>query len=343
MTMRLPPLPTIGELIRLFGLSAKQQLSQNFLLDLNITDKIVRSSGDLTNKTVIEVGPGPGGLTRSILKAGAKKLVVIEKDRRFLPALEVLRHAAGNIDGSPWEEAFLTKSEMDAKRYMSYAPNKSRMQIVMNDVLRVDEQEILQHIHAPIDSNDKTQWENMAPITIIGNLPFAISTELTIKWLKQIQGRHGAFRFGRAEFILMFQKEVADRLIANPGTKQYSRLTVMTQQLCSVKKLSDIPGSAFVPKPDVDASLVSMVPRVTPLGVNVPTPTLEYVCRQVFGQRRKMINNSVKTLGPEAEILLARAHIDPTLRPEQLTVPQWCDLARAYQQWENKPQWAPAL
>lgn len=196
--LRLPPLPTTSELIRLFGLTAKQQLSQNFLLDLNITgtyespsvlvpdhllthhgpfqDKIARSSGSLRDSTVLEVGPGPGSLTRSILNAGAKRLIVVEKDRRFMPALETIKGAV----------------------------QQDRMTIYENDILKVDEKQLLEAAGA-----QKVAWAEEPLVKIVGNLPFGIATELTLKWIHQVQKREGPFAFGRVPMVLLFQKEVA--------------------------------------------------------------------------------------------------------------------------------------
>jgi dimethyladenosine transferase 1 len=315
MTLRLPPLPTTRELIRLFGLSAKQQLSQNFLLDLNITDKIVRHAGDLTTKTVVEVGPGPGSLTRSILKARARRLIVVEKDRRFLPALELLKSAAGTIDpiiGNDQKTQETSSSE-----------RQERMHIVLEDVLQLDEESVLRRFHQP-----NVRWDSgLVPITVIGNLPFSISTELLLKWIRQIPTRRGLFRFGRVPFILTFQEEVAQRICASPSSVAYGRLSVMTQTFCAVRRLFDIPGECFVPAPQVNASVVYVEPLQQPLALVPSVHILEYICRQVFGQRRKTLANSIKTLGPQGAKLLALSGLDPQLRPEDLTVVQWCHLA----------------
>ncbi|XP_073075906.1 dimethyladenosine transferase 1, mitochondrial isoform X3 [Manis javanica] len=215
-TFRLPPLPTIREIIKLFKLRALKQLSQNFLLDLRLTDKIVRKAGNLTNAYVYEVGPGPGGITRSILNANVAELLVVEKDSRFIPGLQMLSDAA---------------------------PGKLR--IVHGDVLTYK-------MERAFPQSLKKKWEDDPPnIHIIGNLPFSVSTPLIIKWLENVSCRNGPFAYGRTQMTLTFQKEVAERLTANTGGKQRSRLSIMAQYLCNVQHILTIPGRAFVPKPEI--------------------------------------------------------------------------------------------
>ncbi|PRP81372.1 hypothetical protein PROFUN_11059 [Planoprotostelium fungivorum] len=278
-TEKLPQMPSVAEIIRLYGLSAQQKLSQNFLLDLNLTDKMVKMAGDLSNTTVIEVGPGPGGLTRSILKAGAKRLIVIEKDPRCLPALEVLQQAV----------------------------SKQRMHIVMDDVLTVDEEECV--IKASEQSREPIDFQH-DQFLFLGNLPFSIGTPLLLKWLYQIERKQGLFKHGRAPMIMLLQKEVADRIGAAPGDDDFSRLSVMMQRWCDVQMGFKIPGSAFVPPPKVDTRVIKMTPRNRLKSYpDVPLEAIEHVARNVFGQRRKMLSNSIQTLGAYGSQLLENQDI----------------------------------
>lgn len=299
---KIPPLPTTGELIKLFGLSAKQQLSQNFLLDLNITDKIARLALPIENKTFIEVGPGPGSLTRSVLKQNPRKLIVVEKDTRFVPALETIQSAV----------------------------EKDKMIIERNDVLKTDMESLL-HKH----KTRKASWDAESDVKIVGNLPFNIATALLIQWMKEIPQRSGVFAYGRAPMILMFQKEVAMRITAQKGQKEYSRLSVMVQHQCTAKCLFDLDGSVFVPPPKVKATAVYIEPLIEPLG-NVSIDSLEYVLQKAFGQRRKTIKNSITAINDKAVELLNLANVDHSLRPQDLSIEEWCRLANAYDKWPHR-------
>ncbi|XP_036448591.1 dimethyladenosine transferase 1, mitochondrial [Colossoma macropomum] len=299
-SFRLPPLPTIGEIIKLYNLRAERQLSQNFLLDLRLTDKIIRQAGNLKNACVCEVGPGPGGLTRSILNAGAADLLVVEKDKRFIPGLELLSEAA-----------------------------PGRVRIVRGDILtyRMD-QGFPAHI--------AKKWEDEPPdLHIIGNLPFSVSTPLIITWLEQMASRSGPFVFGRTRLTLTFQKEVAERLTASTGSRQRSRLSVMAQYLSTVKNCFTIPGRAFVPKPDVDVGVVHFTPLAQPQ-IQQPFKLVEKLVRNVFQFRGKHCHRGLEMLFPEAERLelaeelLRSADVDPTLRPAQLSMAHFRALADAY-------------
>ncbi|KAI1240897.1 hypothetical protein IHE44_0009345 [Lamprotornis superbus] len=251
---RLPPLPTIGEIIKLFRLKALKQLSQNFLLDLRLTDKIVKQAGELKNAHVCEVGPGPGGITRSILSAGVEQLLLIEKDARFIPGLQV------GIS-TQWLKLEISLVNTHCgfcllvyKQMLSEAaPGKVR--IIHGDILTYKmEKAFPKHL--------KKNWEDEPPdIHIIGNLPFSVSTPLIIKWLENVSKRDGPFIYGRTQMTLTFQKEVGEfkfvkllfnlwRLTANPGSNQRSRLSIMAQHLCTVENCFIIPGQAFVPKPE---------------------------------------------------------------------------------------------
>lgn len=297
---RLPPLPTIREIIKLFNLRAQKQLSQNFLLDLRLTDKIVRQAGKLKDAHVCEVGPGPGGITRSILNADVAQLLLVEKDTRFIPGLQMLSEAV---------------------------PGK--VHIVHGDILTYKmERAFPKHL--------QKKWEDDPPnVHIIGNLPFSVSTPLIIRWLENVSNRDGPFVYGRTQMTLTFQKEVAERLTATTGSKQRSRLSIMSQYLCTVQNRFTIPGRAFVPKPEVDVSVVHFTPLVQPK-IQQPFKLVERVVKSVFQFRRKYCCRGVEILFPEAERLekseqmLMLADVDPTLRPAQLSILHFKNLCDAY-------------
>eukprot|EP01126_Amoeba_proteus_P026748 TRINITY_DN2648_c0_g1_i8.p1 TRINITY_DN2648_c0_g1~~TRINITY_DN2648_c0_g1_i8.p1 ORF type:complete len:320 (-),score=41.42 TRINITY_DN2648_c0_g1_i8:23-982(-) len=300
MTSRLPPLPTLRDIIRMYGLTAKQQLSQNFIMDLNLTDKIIqrtqKRTGPLFGKTVIEVGPGPGSLTRSILAERPKNLVLIEKDLRFKSAMEMLKDAATDTN----------------------------VHVVYEDVLNVDENKLLTEVGAT-----KKQWEEQAEVVILGNLPFSVSTELLLKWIRQIHYKEGAFAFGRAGMCLTFQKEVGHRIVSRPCSKDYNRLSVMVQHNCNATLLFDIGPKNFVPQPKVSASVVYVEPLLKPVG-EVDIKALEQLCRLVFGTKRKVMSNGIKNVDLAGGALLDLSGIDPTKRPEEISVRDWCLLSNVY-------------
>ncbi|XP_020356556.1 dimethyladenosine transferase 1, mitochondrial [Oncorhynchus kisutch] len=299
-SFRLPPLPTIGEVIKLYNLRAEKQLSQNFLLDMRLTDKIVRQAGSLRDAHVCEVGPGPGGLTRSILNAGAADLLVVEKDNRFIPGLKLLSEAAPG------------KLRVVHGNILTY-----RMDRGFPDVIT-------------------KAWEDDPPdLHIIGNLPFSVSTPLIIKWLENISNRTGPFVYGRTRLTLTFQKEVAERLTASTASRQRSRLSIMAQYLCTVKSCFTIPGRAFIPKPEVDVGVVHFTPLAQPQ-IQQPFKLVEKVVRNVFQFRRKRCLKGIQMLFPEAqrpelaEVMMREADVDPTLRPTELSIPDFRALADAY-------------
>jgi 16S rRNA (adenine1518-N6/adenine1519-N6)-dimethyltransferase len=269
-------LPPLRDVIARYELRADKRLGQNFLLDLNLTARIARAAGPLGGVCVLEVGPGPGGLTRALLDAGAREVIAVERDRRCIAALAEL-----------------------AERYAG------RLRIVEGDALAIDEASLL----------------GERPARLIANLPYNIATALLLKWLKQPR------RFDR--LVLMFQKEVADRLAAEPRSKAYGRLSIAVQWRCAVRRLFDIPPRAFTPSPKVTSTLVELVPRAAPLAAADPD-LLEKVAAAAFGQRRKMLRASLKPLGPDPEPRLAAAGIAPTARAEELSVEAFCALARAY-------------
>uniref|UniRef100_A0A8C0MNS0 rRNA adenine N(6)-methyltransferase n=1 Tax=Canis lupus familiaris TaxID=9615 RepID=A0A8C0MNS0_CANLF len=265
-----------------------------------IVDKIVRKAGNLTNAYVYEVGPGPGGITRSILNANVAELLVVEKDSRFIPGLQMLSDAA---------------------------PGKLR--IVHGDVLTFKIERAFPEIL-------KRPWEDDPPnVHIIGNLPFSVSTPLIIKWLENVSCRDGPFVYGRTRMTLTFQKEVAERLTANTGSKQRSRLSIMAQYLCNVQHILTIPGQAFVPKPEVDVGVVHFTPLVRPR-IEQPFKLVEKVVQNTFQFRRKYCYRGLGMLFPQIHRvestgkLLELADVDPTLRPSQLSVSHFKSLCDVY-------------
>jgi len=263
-------------------------MGQNFLLDLNLTRRIARAAGPLEDTTVLEVGPGPGGLTRGLLDEGAKKVIAVETDTRAVAALAEL-------------EVF----------YLG------RLSVVVGDALSVDEVALL-----------RQSSPDLGEVKVVANLPYNIATPLLVKWL-QTEPWPPWFQ----NLTLMFQKEVAQRIIAVPGTKAYGRLSVLAQWRCRAINHFDVPASAFVPRPKVTSSVVGLAPLAEPRApANVKD--LETVTAAAFGQRRKMLRGSLKTLdfsrGGSVEQVLSVTSIRPTARAEELSVEQFCDLARAY-------------
>lgn len=301
--IRLPPLPTIRDLVKLYQLRAIKQLSQNFLMDERLTDKIVRAAGNIRDHYVLEVGPGPGGITRSIIRQNPRHLVVVEKDRRFMPTMEMLAEVA---------QPFM------------------RMDIVQGDILdyRVAE------AFPDCPSHD---WmdRKRAPVHLIGNLPFAISTRLLINWLRDMSLRTGAWSYGRASLTLTFQKEVAERIVAPILSDQRCRLSVMNQIWSTPELRFMISGRAFVPKPEVDVGVVTIVPLQTPL-TQVHFDTVEKVVRHIFSMRQKYCRRGVANLYPPAvreeltEQTFKRADVDPLARSFQLSVAECLRIVEAY-------------
>ncbi|MER8867713.1 16S rRNA (adenine(1518)-N(6)/adenine(1519)-N(6))-dimethyltransferase RsmA [Mesorhizobium sp. M0751] len=278
--MSIDGLPPLREVIERHGLQAKKALGQNFLLDLNLTSKIARTAGDLSDVTVIEVGPGPGGLTRALLLNGARRVVAIERDERCLAALaEIANHYPG------------------------------RLEIVAGDALKADFAALAKGVPG-----------SGGPAKIVANLPYNIGTELLIRWLTVTE-----WPPFYTSMTLMFQREVAERIAASPGSDAYGRLGVLAGWRTEARIAFDVPPQAFTPPPKVTSSVVHLVPRASPLPAEVKR--LSRVTEAAFGQRRKMLRQSVKSLGGEA--LLARAGIDPTRRAETLSVEEFVRLTNA--------------
>ena len=282
-----PPdsLPPLREVIRRHSLAAKKSLGQNFLLDLNLTGRIARAAGPLDGVTVVEIGPGPGGLTRALLAAGARKVIAIERDERAIAALDEV-----------------------AQRY----PN--RLDVVAGDALK-------------LDLKPRTPD---GPVRIVANLPYNIATALLVSWLTTEPWPPWFDRL-----VLMFQREVAERIVAPPGDKQYGRLSVLAGWRTQAKILFDIHPSAFVPQPKVTSSLVELVPRSAPLPCD--RALLERVTAAAFGQRRKMLRQSLKSLGIDPLPLLAAVGIEPTARAEQIPVEGFVALTRALENAKLRP------
>jgi len=271
-------LPALREVIRRHGLAAKKSLGQNFLLDLNLTARIARGAGPLDDVTVVEIGPGPGGLTRALLALGAKRVVAIERDERAVAALEEI-----------------------AERY------PGSLRIVSGDALAIDPREFV---------------EGNGAVRIVANLPYNIATPLLINWLTV-----EPWPPWYDAMVLMFQREVAERIVAHPGDDAYGRLSVLAGWRAQAKILFDVAPSAFVPPPKVKSSVVHLTPRVEPLTCD--RRALERVTAAAFGQRRKMLRQSLKSLGVDAAALLATAGIEPTARAEEISVADFVALARA--------------
>lgn len=276
--MAIDDLPPLRDVIARHDLRAQKKLGQNFLLDLNITDKIARAAGDLRGVAVFEIGPGPGGLTRSLLRAGAERVIAVEYDPRAVAALRDLAGAAAG-----------------------------RLSIVQDDALRVD-------LRALAPSGTRR--------AVVANLPYNIATPLLIEWLRQIRENPAAFDF----MLLMFQKEVAQRLTAVPGTKDYGRLSIMAQWLCRVERIFDLPPEVFTPPPKVTSSVVWFKPRVLPAG-DPSFADVERVTAAAFGQRRKMLRGALKSC-PGALESLEKAGINPQRRAEQLDIAEFIGLVR---------------
>lgn len=270
-------LPPLREVIAAHGLDARKRFGQHFLFDLNLTRRIARAAAPLDGGTTIEVGPGPGGLTRALLLEGATRVVAVEIDPRAIAVLEELRAVA---DG--------------------------RLEIVGGDALEID----------PADLGP-------APRRIVANLPYNVSTVLLVNWLHRIDALE--------DMVLMFQKEVVDRLAAAPRSKDYGRLSVLTQHVCTVQRLFDIAPSAFVPPPKVVSSVVRLRPRPAAERLGDLRP-LERVTAAAFGQRRKMLRSSLASVFPQPQAVLERLGLPPTARAEELQVGDFVRLAKALEE-----------
>jgi 16S rRNA (adenine1518-N6/adenine1519-N6)-dimethyltransferase len=273
----LDDLPPLREVIRRHDLSAKKSLGQNFLLDLNLTARIARAGGPLDGVTVVEIGPGPGGLTRALIASGARRVIAVERDSRAVAALEEI---AAHYPG--------------------------RLTVVSDDALAVD-------VALYLDDG---------PARIVANLPYNIATALLVRWLA-VEPWPPWFDM----MVLMFQREVAERIVAKPGEKPYGRLAVFAGWRTEAKIMFDVAPSAFVPPPKVTSSVVRLIPRPAPL--RCTRSTLERVTAAAFGQRRKMLRQSLRALGIDPTQLLAVAGIGGAARAEEISVEGFVALANA--------------
>lgn len=269
-------LPPLSQVISTHGIAAKKSLGQNFLLDLNLTAKIARLAGDLSQCDVLEVGPGPGGLTRGLLAEGARKVLAIEKDSRCMPALDEIS-----------------------------AAYPGRLQVINGDALEVDP---LAHL--------------TPPIRIAANLPYNVGTELLIRWLTPTD-----WPPFWSSLTLMFQKEVAERIVAQPGSKAYGRLALLAQWRTDARIVLHLPPEAFNPPPKVHSAVVNLTALPEPKYPADPKK-LEQVVARAFNQRRKMLRAALKGMAPDLEDRLLASGIQPTDRAETVSLEQFCALSR---------------
>ena len=269
-------LPPLREVIRAHELVAKKQLGQNFLLDLNLTAKIARQAGDLSACDVLEVGPGPGGLTRGLLAEGARRVLAVEKDARCLPALAEVA-----------------------------AAYPGRLQVINGDALEVD---VLAHL--------------TPPVRVVANLPYNVGTELLIRWLTP-----ETWPPFWDSLTLMFQKEVAERIVAKPRSDHYGRLALLVQWRAEAKIVMHLPPEAFTPAPKVHSAVVH-VTRLAEPRFPCDGKVLQRITAMAFNQRRKMLRSSLKGLGGDVEGMLTAAGIEPTARAEEISLERFCALAR---------------
>jgi 16S rRNA (adenine1518-N6/adenine1519-N6)-dimethyltransferase len=280
-------LPPLRNVIERYGLNAKKSLGQNFLLDLNLTRKIARLAGDLSGRTVVEVGPGPGGLTRGLLIEGAKGVIAIERDDRCLPALaEISAHFPGRLDVHP------------------------------ADALDIDWPKLL---------------DGAGPASVVANLPYGVASLLLVNWLETEPWPPWYDRM-----VLMFQREVAERIVAAPRSKAYGRLSVLAQWRTAAKIVMNLPPEAFTPPPKVASAIVEFLPKTKPEPPCRVT-TLARVTAAAFGQRRKMLRSSLKQLTAFPELLLNRAGLAPEQRAEELSVSEFARLALVFDEGEAAP------
>ncbi len=270
-------LPPLRQVIADHGLSARKALGQNFLLDLNLTAKIARAAGDLTGADVLEIGPGPGGLTRGLLAEGARRVLAVEKDARCIPALRQIANAY-----------------------------PGRLEVIEGDALQIDAAEHL-----------------TPPIKVAANLPYNIGTELLVRWLTPSD-----WPPFWVSLTLMFQREVAQRIVAQAGGKAYGRLAILAQWRADARIVMDLPPQAFTPAPKVSSAVVHLTALPAPR-FPADAGVLSRVVAAGFNQRRKMLRASLRGVAPDIEDRLQAVGIPPTARAEEIDLERWCALARA--------------
>jgi 16S rRNA (adenine1518-N6/adenine1519-N6)-dimethyltransferase len=272
----LDDLPPLREVIAVHGLSARKALGQNFLLDLNLTAKIARQAGDLSGCDVLEIGPGPGGLTRALLASGARRVLAVEKDARCIPPLMQIAEA--------WP---------------------GRLQVIEGDALEID---AMAHL--------------TPPVRIVANLPYNVGTELLVRWLTPPD-----WPPFWSSLTLMFQREVAERIVARPGSKAYGRLAILAQWRAEARIAMTLPPGAFTPPPKVESAVVHLTALPAPR-YPADAAVLSRLVATAFNQRRKMLRASLRSVAPDIEDRLRAVGIAPTDRAEQVSLEGFCALAR---------------
>ena len=276
----MPTLLSLDHTIKQYGLQPRKSLGQHFLLDERITADIARAANIRSGDHIIEIGPGPGGLTRALLESPAKSVTAIEMDHRAIDALKALQRTA-----------------------------PQRLHIIEGDALKQSLPEL-----------------TPAPRKIVANLPYNVGTAMLIQWLKDIHESANSY----TSMTLMFQKEVAQRITAQPESKAFGRLSVLAQWLCACEYIFELPPEAFYPPPKIHSAIVTLTPHPAPL-YDISLNTLETVIATAFGQRRKMLRSALKGLAVPADMLLEKAEIDGTKRAEALSLEQLCHLAKTYE------------
>ncbi|TRY71840.1 hypothetical protein TCAL_00304 [Tigriopus californicus] len=298
---RLPPLPSTRDLLRLYGIRSKRSLSQNFILDPRTLDKIARTAGPLAGQTVVEIGPGPGGITRALIGNGARQVVVIEKDARFLSPLRLLQEAA-----------------------------QGRIIINMGDVLKVNLSKFL-------DAELRQPWDSpqVPDIRLVSNLPFNITMPFLVRTIRDMAAHDNLFSYGRVPAVLTFQKEVAERIIAQPGDRNRSRLSVLCQNFAQARLKYTLKGGSFVPAASVDVGVMTLLPLRQPY-IDLPFNFLEKVFTSLFHGKQKTVRKTIGHLFPNqnrlerADILLSTCRIHPNRTAVSLDMNDFEKIAFTY-------------